>query len=129
MNKVYHIQLGNKTIGTTLLEKADAPMGVVVGKMKLEGIKEPYRFFKDYCQKHNIALNMDEAEYGAIDTQVIPELVVLSEDGVEIKGIGSCIGGLVEEGYEITILGIPYPFYETQFPHHVKAYNEMHRIA
>jgi hypothetical protein len=27
--------------------------------------------------------------------------------------------------FEFTILGIPYPFYEEQFSHHVKAYNEM----
>ena len=27
--------------------------------------------------------------------------------------------------FDITVLGITYPFYEEEFPHHVKAYNEM----
>jgi hypothetical protein len=29
------------------------------------------------------------------------------------------------EEFEISLEGIPYPFYEEEFPHHVKAYNEM----
>ena len=28
-------------------------------------------------------------------------------------------------GFEITIEGIPYPFYEEEFPHHRKAYEDM----
>jgi hypothetical protein len=30
-----------------------------------------------------------------------------------------------DEGYEISILGIPYPFYKEEFPHHVKEYENM----
>jgi hypothetical protein len=26
--------------------------------------------------------------------------------------------------FEITIVGIPYPYFETEFPEHVKKYNE-----
>jgi hypothetical protein len=26
--------------------------------------------------------------------------------------------------FEITILGISYPFFEEEFPHHVRAYND-----
>ncbi len=29
------------------------------------------------------------------------------------------------EEYEISISGIPYPFYEEEFPHHVKEYENM----
>jgi hypothetical protein len=28
------------------------------------------------------------------------------------------------DGFEINVIGIPYPFYEEQFPNHVKEYNE-----
>jgi hypothetical protein len=33
-----------------------------------------------------------------------------------------CITGMDSEGFEISVLGIPYPFYEEEFPHHVEKY-------
>ncbi len=34
------------------------------------------------------------------------------------------VSGMDSDSFDITIVGIAYPFYE-EFPHHVKAYNEM----
>lgn len=123
--KKYKIELDGKLIGTTMLEKADAPMGVVFGLMQLDNIDSPYDFFKKYCKKNKIIINELDKKYGFIDTQVIPNLKVLRTDGFEIKGVaGNAISGMTKEGYEITIHGIEYPFYEDEFPHHVKDYNE-----
>jgi len=126
MNKNYNVSLEDKEIGKTSLEKAEAPMGVAFGKIVFKNIDSPYLFFKEYCMKNSITINEDDSEYGFIDTQVIPELKVFRQDGFEIKGIaGNAITGMNDEGFEITILGIPYPFYEVEFPHHVKEYRNM----
>lgn len=126
MNKTYQIWLGDKEIGASRLEKADAPMGVVFGLIEFNGIALPYSLFRDYCLKNNVTINTDEPELELIDTQVIPELKVFRNDGLEIKGVaGNAICGMKEEGYEVTVLGIAYPFYQEEFPHHVKAYQEM----
>lgn len=125
MNKTYKIYLNGLLIGTTELEKADAPMGVAFGLIKFNEIESPFEFFKDYCLKNNIVIHTDP-EFNYIDTQVIPEMKVFRKDGFEIKGVaGNAITGLKDEGYEISILGIPYPFYEEEFPHHVKDYENI----
>lgn len=124
--KTYKVVLGDKEIGTSKLEKADAPMGVAFGLIEFNGIETPYEFFKEYCLKNNIAINTDDPEFEFIDTQVISELKVFRQDGLEIKGVaGNAIMGMKDEGYEISILGISYPFYEEEFPHHVEYYENM----
>ena len=121
--KQYTIKLDNQIIGTSLLELADAPMGVVFGKIEFINIDSPYELIKSYCAKNNITVNFDDPEVRFIDTQNIPNLKVYNEQGKEINGLaGSSISGMVNDGYEITILGIPYPFFEEEFPHHVKDY-------
>lgn len=126
MEKLYSIHLDSIKIGTTKLEKADAPMGVAIGLIEFSGIVSPYSFFKEYCSKNNITVNTDDVEFECIDTQVITELKVFRSDGIEIKGIaGNKISGMRHEGYEISILGICSPFYDEEFPEHVKAYIEM----
>jgi hypothetical protein len=126
MSKLYNITLNETLIGTSELEKADAPMGVVLGLIEFNGIESPYEFFKEYCLKNNIVINTDDPEFEFIDTQVISGLKVFRQDGMEIKGVaGNAITGMKDEGYEISILGIPYPFYEEEFPHHVKEYENM----
>jgi hypothetical protein len=47
-------------------------------------------------------------------------LKIFDSLGVEIKGLASSISGMDSEGYEITIEGVPYPFYQKEFPHHAK---------
>ena len=125
MSKTYRIALEGQTIGNSQLERADAPMGVVMGWIDFNEMADPYHFFRAYCLKNKIPLNLDDAQWGAIDTQVIPNLQVFRPDGLLIKGCaGNTISGMREEGFEVTILGIDYPFFEAEFPHHVKTYQE-----
>ncbi len=125
MNKIYDILLNGKKIGTSNLEKADAPMGVVFGEIKFSVSNIDYKFIKEYCELNNIDLADNYHEDKLISTRTIDSLTVLNAEGIEIKGLGNQISGMDSEGFEISIEGISYPFYEEEFPHHVKAYNEM----
>jgi len=125
LNKTYNILLNGLLIGTTELEKADAPMGVVFGLIEFSGIESPYEFFKKYCLDKQIELAFDYPEDKLISTMSISELKITSDNGIEIKGVGNQITGMDNEEYEISIFGIPYPFYEEEFPHHVKEYENM----
>ncbi|MEZ5427383.1 MAG: hypothetical protein R2747_14020 [Pyrinomonadaceae bacterium] len=123
MRKKYLIKLDGEVIGHTYFERHDAPMGVVLGDIKFEGIESGYAFFRDYCIKHNVPINQDEAEQKFIDTQHIEGIKIISEDGTEIKGEGICVRGFDEEGFEIDVFGIPYPFYGEEFKHHREDYD------
>jgi len=123
MDRVYNILLDEKLIGTTTFEKADAPMGVVFGQIKFLDIGTPYDFFKSYCKKNNIDFE-DFPDDKVISTRTIPTLKITNEKGLEITGLGNQISGMESDIFELTIEGIPYPFYGDEFPHHVKAYEE-----
>lgn len=125
MEKEYSIYLGSNKIGTTRLEKADAPMGVVFGEINFVEKESKYDLIKSYCKDNNIELVDDYPKDKLISTRTIDSLVIRNEEGVEIKGIGNQISGMDSEGFEISIEGIACPFYEEEFPHHVKVYNEM----
>ena len=112
-------------IGTTKLEKADAPMGVVFGVIEPCDSKFGYDFLKGYCKKNQIDLSDDYPEEKLISTRTIDKLKIINEKGVEIKGVGNQISGMDNDEYEITLEGVPYPFYEKEFPHHVKEYHNM----
>ena len=127
MNKYYDILLDNKKIGTTNLEKADAPMGVVFGQIYFTCIGYGYDFFKQYCLAHQIEIT-DYPEDKLISTRQIPNLQVFDTKGNEIKGMACSIDGMDSDEFQITIIGISYPFYEEEFPHHVKTYNEMFKM-
>ncbi|CAN5304608.1 hypothetical protein BH10ACI1_BH10ACI1_29170 [soil metagenome] len=121
MQKKYLVKLDDKIIGFSYLEMNDAPMGVVFGKIYFEHILSGYEFFSNYCKEHNIPTNEDDSETRSIDTQTIKSLTVIGEDGTEINGIGAAVTGFGDE-FEVEILGVPYPFYGEEFPHHVEAY-------
>lgn len=125
MNKIYKILIDGEEIGTSKLEKADAPMGVVFGEIIFEKNEWNYDSIKSYCLNNNINLADDCPEDKLISTRTIDSLVIKNEQGVEIKGEENQITGMDSEGYEISIEGIAYPFFEEEFPHHVKAYNNM----
>ncbi|WP_268036812.1 hypothetical protein [Algoriphagus sp. PAP.12] len=125
MDKEYSIHLDSNKIGTTRLEKADAPMGVVFGELKFEKDELNYDIIKSYCNDNNIELADDYPENKFISTSTIDSLVIKNELGLEIKGMGNQFSGMDSEGFEISIEGIAYPFYEEEFPHHVKAYDQM----
>jgi hypothetical protein len=127
MRSVYRVNLDKEEIGTTLLESGDPPMGVVSGKISFHALISAFNFFLNYCRIHDITVNSTDPEHEFIDTQVIPALRVFRTDGTEIAGQGCCISGFKEEGYEITILGIPYPFYAEEFPLQRRAYDERFR--
>ena len=122
----YNLFLDDLQIGVSDLEKADAPMGVAFGKISFVNKSFDYSFFSNYCKKNSILVNEDSID-GFISTQSIPKLKVYNKNGIEIKGIGCYIVGMDSEEFEINIIGIPYPFYEIEFPHHVKKYNEQFR--
>lgn len=124
ITKRYDIFLDDKIIGSTELEKADAPMGVVFGQINFSNIVVDYDFIKRYCLENNIELANDYPEDKLISTHTIYNLKVINEDGVEIKGLGNQISGMDGDEFEITIEGVAYPFFEEEFPHHVKAYND-----
>jgi hypothetical protein len=119
----YRVFLNGVQIGTTALEFGDPPMGVVFGKVSFSIEASPYRLFLDYCAAHDVPLNSADPDDEFIDTQMVPELCVLRGDGIEISGVGCSVTGTKSEGYQITVLGIPYPFYAEEFPHHCSAYD------
>ncbi len=127
MSKKYLIYLNNIFLGFTHLEAADAPMGVVTGKILIEYEGCFYTLIRDYCKNNEISVNEDNPALEAIFTQSIAGLKVVNDGGVEIKGQGAIIQGFKEEGYEIDIFGIPYPFYDEEFPHHREAYESMYK--
>lgn len=121
MQKRYSVELDGKYIGYTFLEGADASMGVVIGKLYLEGIGSPYDFVSSYCKKEGVPVNDSVPEEKFITTQSFNQktehLKIYNPDKIEIKGIGVCIMGF-EDDFEIDVFGVPYPFYAEEFPHH-----------
>jgi hypothetical protein len=124
MSKTYQVLLDKGNIGTTKLEKADAPMGVAFGQINFLNISSGYDFLKSYCLKNQIGFT-DYPEDNLISTLNIPNLRVIDMDGNEIKGEACSISGMDGDIFEISIVGIEYPFYGEEFPHHVNDYNEM----
>jgi hypothetical protein len=127
--KRYDILLNDKTIGTTELEKADAQIGVIFGHITFNKIVSGYEFLKTYCLTNNIEIISDYPDDRLIATADIPKLKVVNANGIEIKGQGTNIQGMDNDYFEITILGVRYPFFEEEFPSHVKAYNEQLKKA
>jgi len=123
MNEDYILFLDQKRIGITKLDKADAPMGVVFGKIFFDDPTIGYDYIKDYCLNNDVYFSSDD-EDRSISTYNIPRLVVVNKDGVAIKGQSTFVDGMELYEFIINIVGIPYPFYEEEFPHHVKEYNE-----
>jgi hypothetical protein len=122
--KRYEIFLDDKIIGWTALEKADAPMGVVFGSITFNEIISGYDFLTGYCLTNDIEIIADYPEDNLIATTNIPNLKVVNPNGIEIKGQSVSIEGMDDDIFEVTILGVPYPLFEEEFPHHVQGYND-----
>lgn len=118
----YSIYLDGSYLGETEFENADPPMGVVMGRIKVENSKSFFSYIKDYCEQQKVPFEIDP-EHDWIATQNIKGIKVFNKDKVEIKGLGSTIYGMSEEGYEIDVFGIPYPFYGEEFKHHRETYD------
>ena len=93
LSQSYLILLEGKKIGTTSLEKADVPMGVVFGKINFINIESGYSFFKEHCLKNGIIFE-DYPEAKLISTNNIPNLKIFATDGLEIKGLSNSISGM-----------------------------------
>ncbi len=120
-NFQYSILLDNTKIGTTELEKADVPMGVVFGQIKLLDINDGYTFFKVYCAKNTIGIT-DQSEDKFISTRHIPNLHVFDSDGTEIKGVATSVAGQGKNDFEITVEGISHALFISKFSHHIDRY-------
>ena len=121
---MYLLELDGEKIGESSLDHADPPMGVVNGTIRFHEIEDAYTFLREYCSSRGIQLNASDDTIGLIDTWAIPGLKVITPAGKTIPNEGCSISGLNEEGYEVTILGIPYPFFDEEFPIHAKTYED-----
>ncbi len=101
-------------------------MGVVFGRINFLNVTSGYNFFKDYCSKNKLKFT-DYPNDKFISTSDLPNLQVFDKHGIEIKGLGCMVSGMDSDCFEIDIPGIAYPFYEQEFPHHVKTYADMFR--
>lgn len=120
-NKVYQIFLKGKKIGFSYLEKADAPMGVAFGKLELTDKSVNRQYLVDYCKNRNILITEFPEDEFLQTCESINELRVYNSEDIEICGVGNQLSVFKDE-YEISIQGISYPFYEEEFPHHVRTY-------
>lgn len=117
--KRYNVFLEDKMIGTTAFEAADAPMGVIFGKVYFADVIYGYVFFKKYCFENNIGLASDYPKDKLIATRTMKHLRVRNASGTEIEHLGNQISGMDGDVFEITLEGVAYPFFEAEFPHHV----------
>ncbi len=121
--KRYDIIIDNRKIGTTELENADPPMGVVFGNIIFDSIVSGYDFLKTYSLNNNMEIIADYPDEKFITTSIIPSLKVIDQNGMEIIGQGTNIEGMDGDVFQLTIYGIAYPFFEEEFPHHRQAYD------
>lgn len=119
--KIYKIYIEETLIGTSYLENADPPMGVVYGKI-YPIAKFDYLVLKKLCKAESIKIETDYPEDKFLSTISSEVVKVVNSQQTQIKGIGNQISGKDKFGFEISILGISYPFYEEEFPHHVIDY-------
>ena len=102
MNKIYKILLDGKEIGTTQLEKADAPMGVAFGEIQFSIEEVGYEYLLSYCKKKNILISEYPGDNFFQNNESVESLKILNEDGIEIKGLGNQLSVIKDEKYEIS---------------------------
>jgi len=122
MDNLYDIFLGGVKIGTTAFEYADPPMGVVFGKIIFFDTPSPGIFLKEYSIQNNLDFKENPKER-LISTFHIPDLKIISSGGVKFKAVSNSIEGMDNEDYYISLLGVTYPSYGEEFPHHVNNYH------
>ncbi len=122
MSRTYSVELDGERVGYTHLEWGDPPMGVVGGRVHFENAESPYEMLSAYCQRKGVAVHEEDPKIGFISTQSVEGLRVYSSTGTEIVGLAASLSGYTEEGFEIEIIGIAYPFYAEEFRVHCDAY-------
>lgn len=120
----FKIFLDDKLIGTTLLEKADVPMGVISGQIELDNIDDAYTFFKTYCLHNQIGIT-DDKQDKFLSTRHISNLKVFDSDNTEIKGSAVSVSGQGNKDFEITIEGVPHNIFILKFQNHIDHYKNL----
>jgi len=122
VKRYYNVKLNGKLIGRSLLENDDAPMGVAFGNLEKLSGELNYSNIKEYCNINSIELAQDIEDEKTLITTNINDLVVLSPAGIEIACEGNQLLIAKNQEFEIIIQGIPYPFYQNEFPNLVEQY-------
>ena len=123
-NLQFKVLLNDKLIGSTSLEKADVPMGVLFGQLQLDNIDNAYEFFKSYCLQEHIGFT-DDKQDKFITTKHISNLKVLDTDNTEIKGSAISVSGQGKNDFDITIEGVPHNIFAFKFKHHIDHYKNL----
>lgn len=116
--KEYKIFLDDVLIGTTNFEFADVPMGVVYGKVNFIDFKNPYFFFKKYCDSNDIDYQfIDDEKY--IQTFEL-KLIKISNNSDFIRNGASFCG--FNEDFQIEMYNISSKIMKSEFLHHYYDY-------
>lgn len=116
--KEYKIFLDDVLIGTTNFEFADVPMGVVYGKVNFIDFKNPYFFFKKYCDSNDIDYHfIDDEKY--IQTFEL-KLIKISNNSDFIRNGASFCG--FNEDFQIEMYNISSKIMKSEFLHHYYDY-------
>lgn len=80
MNSKKHNKfLDERKIGTTFLEGADVPMGVVFGRIFFIDIFSGYNYIRNYCLDNKIELIANTQAEKLIETQSLAKLLIKNE--------------------------------------------------
>ncbi len=115
--------LGGKQIGSTALEYADPPMGVVFGQINFLESFYNFKFLKDYCTKESIPFS-EYTDDLFISTYNMPNLQIINSNGMLIEGLSNSIEGTDSEGFNVTITGIDSAEYAVEFLQHIQKYQD-----
>jgi len=83
----YVIRLNDYIIATTDLERADAPMGVVMGKIKFANPGMGFDYLLSLTKKHSFRVNDLDEKHKYINFEVDDTVAVHRADGLQLKGI------------------------------------------
>jgi len=120
----FKVLISDQLIATSELENGDPPMGVAFGKLNFEMNSFGYNELKELLENNGVKIAEDDRSAKMLSTETSDKLRILNQYDVEIKGEGNQIIGAESEEFQISIFGIPYPFYEEEFPKLVKDYKE-----
>ena len=116
--KEYKIFLDDVLIGTTNFEFADVPMGVVYGKVNFIDFKNPYFFFKKYCDTNDIDYQfIDDEKY--IQTFELKLIKISNNSDFIVNGASFC--GF-DEDFQIEMYNISSKIMKSEFLHHYYDY-------
>ncbi|MFT5261669.1 MAG: hypothetical protein ACI8YQ_000394 [Polaribacter sp.] len=87
-------------------------MGLVFGVVSFTEPNVGYDFIKKYYESNGIELVDDDPDNKFISTRATQNLIAKNERGITIERVGNQISGMDREEFEISLEGIPYPFYE-----------------